>query len=52
MSKPKATKSGKLGKHNGQDTFLTVFLRSLRMKATTDPKRCGSPMARSQTQSS
>lgn len=30
MSKLKATKSGKAGKHKGQDTFSTVFMRGLR----------------------
>ena len=30
MSKLKATKSGKAGKHKGQDTFATVYARSLR----------------------
>ena len=30
MSKLKATKSGKAGKHKGQDTFSTVFMRGMR----------------------
>jgi hypothetical protein len=30
MSKLKATKSGKAGKHKGQDTFSTVFVRGMR----------------------
>jgi hypothetical protein len=35
MSKLKATQRGKSGKHKGQDTFQTVYVRSLRKARVT-----------------
>jgi hypothetical protein len=38
MSKLKATQSGKAGKHKGQDSFNTAFVRGVRTaRVTTSP---------------